>query len=180
MPTERSHSSPQVRYEALKKASDEILAGKEELGRLLAREEGKILAEGIGEVARAGQIFAFFAGEALRIAGEKVIWKSEAVGSSMVSVPGTTPRRRARGRVRVVNTLASPFRTMRESAPACNSATCGDRTIHSGLGSSAPPPPPPSRTMPPVDMGLDKALTVDPGASRILSGANDSRAKASL
>ncbi|HJY47974.1 MAG TPA: aldehyde dehydrogenase family protein, partial [Stellaceae bacterium] len=67
-----SRSSPQVRYEALKKVSDEILARKDELGRLLAREEGKILAEGIGEVVRAGQIFAFFAGEALRIAGEKL------------------------------------------------------------------------------------------------------------
>ena len=30
------------------------------------------MAEGIGEVVRAGQIFAFFAGEALRIAGEKL------------------------------------------------------------------------------------------------------------
>jgi len=67
-----SHSTPQVRYEALKKVSDEILSRKEELGRLLAREEGKILAEGIGEVVRAGQIFVFFAGEALRIAGEKL------------------------------------------------------------------------------------------------------------
>jgi alpha-ketoglutaric semialdehyde dehydrogenase len=67
-----SRSSPQVRYEALKKVSDEILARKDELGRLLAREEGKILAEGFGEVVRAGQIFAFFAGEALRIAGEKL------------------------------------------------------------------------------------------------------------
>jgi acyl-CoA reductase-like NAD-dependent aldehyde dehydrogenase len=66
-----SRSGPQVRYEALKKVSDEILARKDELGRLLAREEGKILPEGIGEVVRAGQIFAFFAGEALRIAGEK-------------------------------------------------------------------------------------------------------------
>ncbi len=44
---------------------------KDELGRLLAREEGKTLPEGIGEVARAGQIFAFFAGEALRLTGEK-------------------------------------------------------------------------------------------------------------
>ena len=61
-----------MRYEALKKVSDEILARKDELGRLLAREEGKILARGIGEVVRAGQIFAFFAGEALRIAGEKL------------------------------------------------------------------------------------------------------------
>src|SRR4029453_581622 len=61
-----------ARYEILKKASDEILARKEELGKLLAREEGKTVAEGTMEAARAGQIFAFFAGEALRMAGELV------------------------------------------------------------------------------------------------------------
>ncbi|MHC2537582.1 acyl-CoA reductase-like NAD-dependent aldehyde dehydrogenase [Bradyrhizobium diazoefficiens] len=66
-----AQSTPQVRYDALNKISLEILARKEELGRLLAREEGKTLPEGIGEVARAGQIFAFFAGEALRLIGEK-------------------------------------------------------------------------------------------------------------
>jgi alpha-ketoglutaric semialdehyde dehydrogenase len=65
-------STPQERYDALKKISDEILARKDELGRLLSREEGKTLPEGIGEATRAGQIFAFFAGEALRVAGEKV------------------------------------------------------------------------------------------------------------
>jgi acyl-CoA reductase-like NAD-dependent aldehyde dehydrogenase len=37
----------------LKKISDEILARKDELGRLLSREEGKTLPEGIGEVVRA-------------------------------------------------------------------------------------------------------------------------------
>ena len=52
-------STPQARYDILKKASDEILARKDELGRLLSREEGKTLPEGVGEVARAGQIFAF-------------------------------------------------------------------------------------------------------------------------
>jgi alpha-ketoglutaric semialdehyde dehydrogenase len=67
-----SRSTPQERYEILKKASDEILARKDELGRLLSREEGKTLPEGIGEATRAGQIFAFFAGEALRLAGEKI------------------------------------------------------------------------------------------------------------
>ncbi|TMH84540.1 MAG: aldehyde dehydrogenase family protein, partial [Betaproteobacteria bacterium] len=41
-----------------------------ELGELLAREEGKTLPEATGEAARAGQIFKFFAGEALRAAGE--------------------------------------------------------------------------------------------------------------
>src|SRR6476620_8972321 len=66
-----SRSTPQERFDALNKISLEILARKEELGRLLAREEGKTLPEGIGEVARAGQIFAFFAGEALRLIGEK-------------------------------------------------------------------------------------------------------------
>jgi acyl-CoA reductase-like NAD-dependent aldehyde dehydrogenase len=65
-----AHSGPQQRYEVLKAISDETLARKEELGRLLSREEGKTLPEGIGEAARAGQVFAFFAGEALRLAGE--------------------------------------------------------------------------------------------------------------
>jgi alpha-ketoglutaric semialdehyde dehydrogenase len=67
-----SRATPQVRYDILKKASDEILARKDELGRLLSREEGKTLPEGVGEAARAGQIFAFFAGECLRMAGEKL------------------------------------------------------------------------------------------------------------
>jgi aldehyde dehydrogenase (NAD+) len=65
-----SRSPPQFRYEALKKISDELLSRKDELGRLLSREEGKSLAEGIGEVTRAGQLFAFSAGESLRLSGE--------------------------------------------------------------------------------------------------------------
>ncbi|WP_310218013.1 aldehyde dehydrogenase family protein [Neorhizobium sp. 2083] len=60
------------RHAILRKTSDEILARKEELGALLAREEGKILPEAIGEVTRAAQIFDFFAGEALRLTGEMV------------------------------------------------------------------------------------------------------------
>lgn len=65
-----SHSTPQRRADVLDQIGSEILARKDELGMLLAREEGKTLPEGIGEVARAGQIFKFFAGEALRIPGE--------------------------------------------------------------------------------------------------------------
>jgi aldehyde dehydrogenase (NAD+) len=67
-----SRSSIQQRHDILKSVGDEILARKEELGRLLSREEGKTLPEGIGEVTRAAQIFHFFAGECLRLAGEKV------------------------------------------------------------------------------------------------------------
>ncbi|CAN7523717.1 aldehyde dehydrogenase family protein [Rhizobium sp. LjRoot30] len=65
-----SRSGILERHAILKKASDEIIARKEELGRLLAREEGKTLPEAIGETIRAGQIFDFFAGECLRLAGE--------------------------------------------------------------------------------------------------------------
>ena len=67
-----SRSSIQQRHDILKRIGDEILARKDEIGRLLAREEGKTLAEGIGETVRAGQIFLFFSGEALRLAGEKL------------------------------------------------------------------------------------------------------------
>ncbi|TVQ30768.1 MAG: aldehyde dehydrogenase family protein [Geminicoccaceae bacterium] len=67
-----SHSTPQQRFDVLDGAGDELLARKEELGELLAREEGKTRAEGVGEVTRAGQVFKFFAGEALRLTGEKV------------------------------------------------------------------------------------------------------------
>jgi aldehyde dehydrogenase (NAD+) len=48
----------------------EILRRREELGELVSREEGKTLPEGIGEATRAGQVFKFFAGEALRPGGE--------------------------------------------------------------------------------------------------------------
>lgn len=63
-------TTPQQRFDILDRAGSEILARKEELGRLLSREEGKILAEGIGEVVRAGNIFKYFAGECLRQHGE--------------------------------------------------------------------------------------------------------------
>ena len=67
-----STGSIQERANILDKAGAEILARKDELGTLLSREEGKTLPEGIGEAARAGQIFRFFAGEVVRIAGEKL------------------------------------------------------------------------------------------------------------
>lgn len=67
-----SRSGIWERHVILKKAGDEIMARKDELGALLAREEGKTLPEAIGETIRASQIFEFFAGEALRLAGEVV------------------------------------------------------------------------------------------------------------
>ncbi|XWN33120.1 MAG: aldehyde dehydrogenase family protein [Devosia sp.] len=65
-----SRSNPQQRHDVLQAAANELMARKAELGDLLAREEGKTLAEGVGEATRAAQIFDFYAGEALRLAGE--------------------------------------------------------------------------------------------------------------
>lgn len=50
----------------------EILARKVELATLLAREEGKTLAEASGEVIRAGMLFKFFSGEAVRLTGDRL------------------------------------------------------------------------------------------------------------
>jgi len=65
-------ATPQRRADVLDFTGSELLARKDELGALLAREEGKTLPEAVGEVARAGQIFKFFAGEALRAGGDRV------------------------------------------------------------------------------------------------------------
>jgi len=67
-----SRSGIQQRHDILKKVGDELLARKDELGLLLAREEGKTLPEATGEVIRAAQIFDFFSGEVLRLSGDKV------------------------------------------------------------------------------------------------------------
>ena len=64
------NSSIQNRSEILDNIGSEILRRKDELGELVSREEGKTLPEGVGEAMRAGQVFKFFAGEALRLGGE--------------------------------------------------------------------------------------------------------------
>ena len=62
-------TTPQQRADILEAAGIELLARKDEIGRLLSREEGKPLANGIAETMRAAQIFKFFAQEALRVEG---------------------------------------------------------------------------------------------------------------
>jgi alpha-ketoglutaric semialdehyde dehydrogenase len=63
-------ASPEFRSDFLDKIGDVILQRRDQIGRLLSREEGKTAAEGIGEVTRAGRIFKYFAGEALRLHGQ--------------------------------------------------------------------------------------------------------------
>ena len=77
----------QARADALDKIGTEILARREELGTLLAREEGKTKAEGIGEATRAGNIFKFFAGECLRLTGETVPSVRSGVGVEITREP---------------------------------------------------------------------------------------------
>ncbi len=82
-----STSGIQARSDALDKIGNEILARREELGTLLAREEGKTRAEGIGEAARAGNIFKFFAGECLRLAGEMLASVRPGIGVEVTREP---------------------------------------------------------------------------------------------
>ncbi|MYM56368.1 aldehyde dehydrogenase family protein [Thalassovita mangrovi] len=63
-------ATPQARHDLLEKTGRALAERAEEIGRLLSREEGKTLAEGIGETMRAAQVFKFFAGEALRQTGD--------------------------------------------------------------------------------------------------------------
>ena len=63
-------ATPQERFTVLERVGLELAARAEDLGELLAREEGKPCAEAVGEVQRAAMLFRYYAGEALRIPGE--------------------------------------------------------------------------------------------------------------
>ncbi|KRS11583.1 aldehyde dehydrogenase [Roseovarius atlanticus] len=78
----------------------ELMARAEQLGTLLSREEGKPLAEGKGEVYRAGQFFTYYAHEILRQLGEnadsvrpgvEVDVRREPVGTVAVISPWNFP-----------------------------------------------------------------------------------------
>ncbi|WP_417433245.1 aldehyde dehydrogenase family protein [Kiloniella sp.] len=58
------------RYNVLMSIGEEMKTRAAELGELLSREEGKPLAEGKGEIFRAGQFFTYYAAEVLRQMGD--------------------------------------------------------------------------------------------------------------
>lgn len=58
------------RHDALMTIGQTLMARSAELGELLSREEGKPLAEGKGEILRAGQFFTYYAAETLRQIGD--------------------------------------------------------------------------------------------------------------
>lgn len=82
-----SHTAPLVRHDILARASAEVAQRVDELGRLLSREEGKTLVEGVGEAKRAAQVLAFMAGEALRIGGERIAGLQEGSDAEVTREP---------------------------------------------------------------------------------------------
>ena len=64
------HTGLEARYSALMSIGNALIDRSQELGELLSREEGKTIAEGKGEVYRAGQFFTYYAAEVLRQMGE--------------------------------------------------------------------------------------------------------------
>ena len=60
----------QKRHDVLMAIGTELMARSLEIGEMVAREEGKPLAEGKGEVYRAGQFFTYYAAEVLRNQGD--------------------------------------------------------------------------------------------------------------
>lgn len=63
-------STPPVRGEILFKVTEILKAEKERLGKLVTTEMGKVIAEGLGEVQEAIDIFEYMAGEGRRLLGQ--------------------------------------------------------------------------------------------------------------
>jgi len=67
-----SRATPEFRADVLDRAGRALIERSPELGRRLAREEGKLVSEAVAEAVRAGRIFRYFAGEALRAHGRSL------------------------------------------------------------------------------------------------------------
>ena len=65
-----SQSGLEQRKQVLDFIGAELITRSGEIGEILAREEGKTRAEGVGEVYRSGQFFQYYGAEALRLMGE--------------------------------------------------------------------------------------------------------------
>jgi len=98
--SEWAASGLEQRYSVLMAIGQEMMERSADLGELLAREEGKTLAEGKGEVYRSGQFFTYYAAESLRQIGENadsvrpgidVDIRREPVGTVAVITPWNFP-----------------------------------------------------------------------------------------
>jgi acyl-CoA reductase-like NAD-dependent aldehyde dehydrogenase len=80
-------STPDERYQALKKAADRITARQEDLATILTREHGKPLGDARKEIKGAADTFYYYAEEARRIAGEVAPNKSKSMRSLVIRQP---------------------------------------------------------------------------------------------
>ena len=97
---EWGQSPLETRYQVLMAIGNELIERSGELGELLAREEGKTRAEGVGEVYRSGQFFHYFAAEVHRQIddraasvrpGIEIETRREPVGVVAILSPGNFP-----------------------------------------------------------------------------------------
>ena len=84
---EWSQVAAQRRADALDAIASEMLARRDEIGRLLAREVGKTLPEALLEVTRAGQMFRWFAAQAVRAAADAIAPTRAGVDVEMTREP---------------------------------------------------------------------------------------------
>lgn len=80
-------AGPQVRADLLHRIARGIAKRETEVATMLAREEGKILSEAIAETRRAAQVFRFYAGEALRVAGDAIASVRQGIDIEVVREP---------------------------------------------------------------------------------------------
>ena len=93
-------TSPRDRGELLRRAFDIMTAEKEDLARIVSRENGKVFADALGEVTYAAEFLRWFSEEAVRIGGEfrtapsgdkTIIVTHEPVGPSLLITPWNFP-----------------------------------------------------------------------------------------
>ncbi|WP_429473400.1 aldehyde dehydrogenase family protein [Paraburkholderia sp. WSM4175] len=127
-----SLASAQRRADALDAIGSEMLARREELARLLAREVGKVLPEALAEATRAGQLFKLFAAEALRAfveplasarAGVEIDVTREPLGVVGIIAPWSAPLAIAAAKIGAALAHGNcVVYKPAESAPACAAA----------------------------------------------------------
>ena len=120
----------------LRRAGDLLEARAGEIGRDLAREEGKTLAEGIGETQRAAAIFRYFAGQTLEPDGETYPSHSAA---TFLYAAGAARCRHHDHAMELPDRDSRPGRSLRRSPSGTRSAGSPPRSYRSPRCTSTAP-----------------------------------------
>src|SRR5262249_22170214 len=109
------------RWKVLRKAADLMAARNEELGQIISKEEGKIIAEGRGEANRAVETIMGSAEEAKRLHGETVPLHADPTGSKKLGFTLRIPCGVVAGIAPVNFSLNFVFHKVRTAPAAGNS-----------------------------------------------------------